>query len=88
MESPQSDPIREAILARARAGLTEASERCAEALQHLHNRDHVAALGALAGLDERVRYVSTILSVLRDLEAAQRQPSIEFDRQKGGEKLE
>ncbi len=85
MEKPRPDPITEAILSRAEAGVNEAKQRCEEASEHLRTREYVAAIGALAGLDERVRYVSTILTVLRDIQPALDRSSIEFN-QNGGEK--
>lgn len=78
------DPTAEAILRKAEAELNEAKQRCQEATGHLRNREHVAAIGALAGLDDRVRNVSTMLTVLRDAQAAVDQPSIDFN-QNGGE---
>ena len=59
------------ILSNARTGIQEARLRCEEALDHLSRRESLAAIGALAGLEERVRYVITILQVLRQWQAAQ-----------------
>ena len=71
MQAPKSDPIREAINARAQAGLREVQQRCSEASDHIRHHQDLAAMGALDGVDERVRYVLTLLTVLRDLEATQ-----------------
>ena len=84
MQRLNPDPTAEAILRRAEAALSEAKQRCEEATEHLRNHEHVAALGALDGLDDRVRYVSTMLTVLRDAQATLDQTSIDFN-QNGGE---
>jgi hypothetical protein len=59
------DPVTQTILSNAGEGIQEARLRCEEALDYLSRRDSLAAIGALAGLEERVRYVITILQVLR-----------------------
>ena len=53
------------ILSNASAGIQEVRLRCEEALDHLSRTESLAAIGALAGLEEQVRYVITILQVLR-----------------------
>lgn len=80
--------IKGAVLTKALAGVEEAQQRCQEAAEHLHAGQYLGAIGALAGLEERVRYVSTILSVLRDIEPALNQPSIPFNREKGETQIE
>ena len=65
------DPVTQTILSNARTGIQEARLRCEEALDHLSRRESLAAIGALAGLEERVRYVITILQVLRQWQATQ-----------------
>ena len=79
MIQPQPDPTAEAILDRALAGVEEAKQRCEEAAEHLRNREHLAAIGALAGLDERVRYVSIILTLLHDIQPTLIQSQIDFN---------
>lgn len=69
-EEPKSDRTREAIFARAQAGLKQIQRRCSEALEHLQHHEPVAALGALDGIDNRMQYVLTLLTILRDLPAA------------------
>lgn len=59
--------------------------RLREVQEHLQAGDELAALGTVAGLASRVQYVETLLTVLRDLEAASDQSSIHFDDQKGGQ---
>ena len=65
------DPVAQTILSNASAGIQEVRLRCEEALDHLSRRDSLAAIGALAGLEERVRYAITILQVLRQWQVAQ-----------------
>ena len=63
---------------RATAGLQEAQQRCNEAAEHVASGSYLGAIGALVNLEERVRYVATILTVLRDLEAARNQAPLKF----------
>ena len=69
---------------KASAGLQEAQQRCNDAAEHLASGSYLGAIGALAGLEERVRYVITILTVLRDSEAARNQQPLKFSEE-GGE---
>jgi hypothetical protein len=63
--------VAQTILSNASAGIQDVRVRCEEALDHLSRKDSLAAIGALAGLEERVRYAITILQVLRQWQAAQ-----------------
>lgn len=85
METPLEDPISLAIVSRAEAILDAVIESCQQARDHLRNRDHIAAIGALAGAGDRVQYCTAVLSVLRDIEPSLNQPSIPFNPEKGGE---
>ncbi len=78
MEPATFDLIKTEILTKAQAGVEEASRRCNEADGHLASGEYLGALGALEGLEERVRYIRTILLVLRGWDAAQNQRPIEF----------
>ena len=71
MNQPGNELIVEAILGRAQEGIDEASRRCTEAAAHLESGSYQGALGALAGLEERVHYVTTILCIAQDLEQAE-----------------
>lgn len=57
--------------------------RCQEASQHLRNADETGAIGALAGVEDKVRYVTTVLAALRDAQATLVQTPIPFE-EKGG----
>jgi hypothetical protein len=56
------------IVDAAKKVLLEQQQRCAEALKALDQQDYLVALGALAGVENELRYVSTRLMVLRELE--------------------
>ena len=59
------------ILSNASAGIQEVRVRCKEALDHLSSTELLAAIGALAGVEVRVRYAITILQVLQQWRTAQ-----------------
>ena len=59
------------ILSNASAGIQEVRVRCKEALDRLSRTESLAAIGALAGVEERVRYAITILQVLQQWQTAQ-----------------
>jgi hypothetical protein len=70
MQPASSDPTSLAILAKAQQGINEVMVRCHEATSYLSNREFLPAIGALAGMEDLVRSVSTLLIVLRDTEDA------------------
>lgn len=78
MEPAIYDLIKQEILKQAKADVLEASLRCQQAIEHLESGTYYGAIGALAGLAERVRYVETILSLLRGWGEAQRQRSLNY----------
>jgi hypothetical protein len=63
--------VAQTILSNASAGIQEVRVRCEEALDHLSRTESLAAIGALAGVEERVRYAITILQVLQQWQTAQ-----------------
>jgi hypothetical protein len=65
------DPVAQTILSNASAGIQEVRVRCKEALDHLSCTESLAAIGALAGVEVRVRYAITILQVLQQWRTAQ-----------------
>jgi len=64
-----TDSFREAVMSKALAGVDEVKLRFDEIAQHLKNNDLLAAMDAIAGLANRIEYVETVLTLLRDLEA-------------------
>ena len=83
MEQQSQDPVAQEILSRAQEGVSEAKLRRQEASEHLQSGDYLAAVGALAGLDDRVRYVTTILTVLREWQSARNQSVMPFKEERG-----
>jgi hypothetical protein len=63
--------VAQTILSNASAGIQEVRVRCEEALDHLSRTESLAAIGALAGVEVRVRYAITILQVLQQWQTAQ-----------------
>jgi hypothetical protein len=55
-------------MTRALTAVNETTATLAEVKQYLEAGEELAALGALSGLGERLRYVETHLTVLRDLQ--------------------
>jgi hypothetical protein len=70
MPPASSDPTSLAILAKARQEINEVMLRCHEATSYLSSGEYLPAIGALAGMEDLVRSVSTLLIVLRDTEEA------------------
>jgi len=48
-------------------------QRCTEAMKALEQHDYLVVLGALAGLEDQIRYVSVRLMVLREIKEMQKQ---------------
>lgn len=53
--------------------LTDVERRCSESLKALDQRDYLVVIGALAGLEEQIRYVTVRLMVLREITEIQKQ---------------
>ena len=64
-----SNTIREAVMEKAKVGVTEVLLRLQEVSQYIHDGEDLAALGAISGLTGRIQYVETLLTVLRDIES-------------------
>ncbi len=63
-----STPIREAVMEKAKAGVTEVCLRLQEVSKFIHDGDDIGAMGAISGLSGRIQYVEMLLTVLRDIE--------------------
>jgi len=48
-------------------------QRCSEALKALDKHDYLVVIGALAGLEDQIRYVTVRLMVLREINEIQKQ---------------
>ena len=64
-------------MAAARKVLADIQQRSTEAIKALDQRDFLVVLGALAGLEEQIRFVTVRLMVLREVEQIQKQKSEE-----------
>jgi len=65
-----SNTIREAVMDKAKAGVTEVFLRLQEVSKYIHDGEDLAALGAISGLAGRIQYVETLLTVLRNIESS------------------
>ena len=63
----EQDTITAIIVNAAHKVLLDVEQRCSEALKALEQNDYLVVLGALAGLEEQLRYVSVRLMVLREI---------------------
>ena len=57
----------------AKKVLSDVQQRCTEALKALEQNDYLVVIGALAGLEEQLRFVSIRLMVLREIKEIQKQ---------------
>ena len=71
MNKKNPDPVTQTILSNVTKGVREGRLRCKESIDHLNRNEPLGAIGALAGLEERVRYAITILQVLRQWQDSQ-----------------
>jgi hypothetical protein len=63
------------VIAVARKVLADIQQRSTEAIKALDQHDYLIVLGALAGLEEQIRFVTVRLMVLREVEQIQKQKS-------------
>jgi hypothetical protein len=55
--------------------LADIQQRSTEAIKALDQQDFLVVIGALAGLEEQIRFVTVRLMVLREVEQIQKQKS-------------
>jgi hypothetical protein len=65
------------IVNAARKVLADVQQRCIESLKALDQHDYLVVIGALAGLEDQIRYVTVRLMVLREINEIQKQNHIE-----------
>jgi TolA-binding protein len=53
--------------------LADVQQRCTESLKALDQHDYLVVIGALAGLEDQIRYVTVRLMVLREINEIQKQ---------------
>jgi len=73
----EKDDVKDIVVAAARKVLADIQQRSTEAIKALDQRDFLVVLGALAGLEEQIRFVTVRLMVLREVEQIQKQKSEE-----------
>jgi len=73
----EKDDVKDIVIAAARKVLADIQQRSTEAIKALDQRDFLVVLGALAGLEEQIRFVTVRLMVLREVEEIQKQKSEE-----------
>lgn len=61
------------IVGATRKVLDDVGQRCSEALKALDQNDYLVVIGALAGLEDQIRYVTVRLMVLREINEIQKQ---------------
>jgi hypothetical protein len=69
----EENPITGIVADAARKVLADVQQRCTEAMKALERHDYLVVLGALAGLEDQIRYVSVRLMLLREINEIQRQ---------------
>ena len=65
--------IKDIVIAAARKVLADIQQRSTEAIKALDQNDFLVVLGALAGLEEQIRFVNVRLMVLREVEQIRKQ---------------
>ena len=73
----EKDDVKDIVIAAARKVLADIQQRSTEAIKALDQRDFLVVLGALAGLEEQIRFGTVRLIVLREVEQIQKQKSEE-----------
>jgi hypothetical protein len=69
----EQNTVARIILDAARKVLADVQQRCTESLKALDQHDYLVVIGALAGLEEQIRYVTVRLMVLREINEIQKQ---------------
>jgi len=69
--------ILQIVISAARKVLADVQQRSTEAIKALDQHDFLVVLGALAGLEEQIRFVTIRLMVLREVEQTEKQKSDE-----------
>ena len=60
------------VIAATRKVLADIQQRSTEAIKALDQKDFLVVIGALAGLEEQIRFVTIRLMVLREVEQIQK----------------
>jgi hypothetical protein len=71
----ETDAVKAIVITAARRVLVDIQQRSTEAIKALDQKDYLVVLGALAGFEEQIRFVTVRLMVLREVEQIQKQKS-------------
>jgi hypothetical protein len=71
----ETDSVKAIVITAARKVLADIQQRSTEAIKALDQHDFLVVIGALAGLEEQIRFVTVRLMVLREAEQIQKQKS-------------
>jgi hypothetical protein len=71
----ETDGVKAIVITAARKVLADIQQRSTEAIKALDQHDFLVVIGALAGLEEQIRFVTVRLMVLREVEQIQKQKS-------------
>jgi hypothetical protein len=71
----ETDGVKAIVITAARKVLADIQQRSTEAIKALDQEDFLVVIGALAGLEEQIRFVTVRLMVLREVEQIQKQKS-------------
>jgi hypothetical protein len=71
----EGDDVKDIVIAAARKVLADIQQRSTEAIKALDQHDYLVVLGALAGFEEQIKFVTVRLMVLREAEQIQKQKS-------------
>jgi hypothetical protein len=71
----ETDGVKAIVITAARKVLADIQQRSTEAIKALDQKDFLVVIGALAGLEEQIRFVTVRLMVLREVEQIQKQKS-------------
>ena len=71
----ETDGVKAIVITAARKVLVDIQQRSTEAIKALDQHDFLVVIGALAGLEEQIRFVTVRLMVLREVEQIKKQKS-------------
>ena len=69
----ETNSVKAIVITAARKVLADIQQRSTEAIKALDQEDFLVVIGALAGLEEQIRFVTIRLMVLREVEQIQKQ---------------
>lgn len=71
-QATEKDTTAGIIIGAARKALLDIQQRCSESLKALEQGDFLVVIGALAGLEDQIRFVTVRLMVLREIREIQK----------------